>query len=192
MPTAEIDTGPSAFRDVCIIAGVRVPGVVDVQVKQSRKVERKSPKGGGGARMTDNGYPGAEVSITVQLWTAVHRAEFYSTLLPKISPRTPDGPKNPVAIEHWKTAFYGVKDIYIEGIEDGNESGGVQTIRLNAPEWLPGPKPVKKAPGGKPPSEEETDNYDEDIEDSRFAADTADSGLDVNDGSRESLHAFLD
>ncbi|MGB1223784.1 MAG: hypothetical protein ACPHCN_06525 [Mycobacterium sp.] len=178
---ADIDTGPSVYRDRCVIAGVVVQGRVDVMVDTTRRVERSSPKGGGGARMVDNGYLGADVSIEILVWTEDQRDAFYTELLPKISPRTPDGPKTPVSIDHWKTSHHGVENIYVQTVSDGKEQGGKQSFKLKAPEWLPGPKPVTKAPGTAAPAEEEVGIYDEDDPTHRFPADVAGEGIDPGD-----------
>lgn len=140
----------------CHLGGVLLPGVVRVNIKKTREVERNKPKGSGGSRMKDNGYLGAEVSIAVTIWSGLQRQEWYRDVLPLIDPKTPDGPKTPLVVDHHRTALHGIETLYVHDIDDPDEDEqGKQTITLSCFEWLPGPKPVKSAPGAKPPAQEQ-------------------------------------
>jgi hypothetical protein len=139
---------PNQSWDTLRLGGNTFPGAVNVDGEVSRDVEVKKSKGQDGATIKDNGYVPAPVDIALRLWTQEHWTSF-QRLLPTIHPRSQGGTRTPVSIGHPAPNLFGIKDIYVKKIgfpKLGDDK--VFTIIITAMEWLPKPKPVKKAAGG--------------------------------------------
>ncbi|MEZ4376209.1 MAG: hypothetical protein R3B07_35725 [Polyangiaceae bacterium] len=145
-----VNQSRSRFGEEFVLAGLVMPGVVTVKVDEQRDLQRDRPKKGGGTRTTDNGFPGEELEISVQLWTEAQRVEFYTRLLPLFSPRRRDKATDPLAVDHWMLRYYGVDAIIVERVSDpGPDSSGNQVITIKAYEWTPAPKTQKGGAGSK-------------------------------------------
>lgn len=132
--------------DSLTLAGYIVPGVVDVEVTESRDVDIKRTKGSDKATLEDNGSEPVEVEITVTLATRRHWLD-WQTILPQISPRKAGGVSQPLTASHPELTLAGVTALVIKEIQsDAPTAKEGKRIRIRAIEWLPAPK---KKPAGK-------------------------------------------
>jgi len=140
---------PDAW-DALILGEDEWPGVWEISgAGVSRKIDIKKQAGTDGASMTDEGYQPAQLTITGTIWTKDQWSEL-QRLIPKVHPRKPGGSRTPMEIYHPQSALLGITQIYINkiGIPKKPSAGdGLLTLSMSAVEWVPAPKPVKKAAG---------------------------------------------
>lgn len=142
-----VDNG-STLWSLLTIADVNFQGFVTITGGVSRDIQKKKPKGADGARITDNGYNLAEMNITLTIVRQQEWDDFQNVLLPLIHPRRKGGPRSPVVIQHPALNVLGVSRIYFERIGlPVVDSKGIGTVSMDAIEWAPAPKDVKKAAG---------------------------------------------
>ncbi len=144
----EVENNGATYWDLIIIADLEFVGFATVTGGVSRKIQVNKPKGADGATITDNGYNPAKISITLKLVQQVDWDSFQNDLLPAIHPRRKGGPRTPVVLTHPALNVLGVSRIYFTSINApviGSDKIG--TVKLDAIEWFPAPKPVKKAAG---------------------------------------------
>ena len=56
----------------CTIDGIALPGLVEINVKTQREVEKKKSQGSPGASLTWKGWKPTDISIVVHVWTPAH------------------------------------------------------------------------------------------------------------------------
>lgn len=129
--------------DVLTLGGQIVPGIVEVEVTESRGVDVKKAKGQDKASLTDNGSEPVEIDIKITLGTRRHWID-WQAILPTISPRKAGGVSQPLAASHPALTLAGVDAIVVREIKTGAPTSkeGMQ-IDIKAIEWLPAPKPAK-------------------------------------------------
>lgn len=141
--------GEFAYQwDQLWLGGQLFPGIAQLSGPGiKRKLDEKNPKGASGASLTDEGDELAHFDVKLKLWTEAHKDEF-ERLLPDIHPRRKGGPKSPIEIYHPVAALLGIKNIYIEQIPfPEHDRMGFLVFVLKCIEWVPAPKPQKKAAG---------------------------------------------
>ena len=145
---AFLDTNAGADEwDSVKLGGEWLPGVWDVKVTTKRDVQLKKSKDKSGETMEDQGNVSADVVLTGQLWTAAQWREWLR-IMPAIQPRRPDAAKEALELVHPEANSKGVTAIVVREIPPYGKDKGILTITLNAVEWQPAPKPVKKGSGG--------------------------------------------
>lgn len=137
--------------ETLLLGGEVMPGVAAVQCDVERKLDIQSLKGGDGATISDEGYIPSPVQIALKLWLREQWMDWLR-LLPTIHPRTKGGVRSPLEIQHPATDALGIQTIYVRKIgSPRGEGGGERTITLDAIEWFPAPKPIKKTTASKKP-----------------------------------------
>lgn len=128
--------------DTITLGGIQLPGrVASLNVNPKRKVERTKPKGTDTPHTKDEGYEGADVDLTIEIW----RARDFPALQEVIAvliPRQPGAPSNPIPIVHPITTLAGVQSVYIEEIKIGMPQGNVLAVDFKMCEWF---SPEKKS-----------------------------------------------
>lgn len=120
---------PNAW-DKCVLAGVELPGIANVEPTVEAKVDHKAIPGTHGAKLTYLGYEPAKVKISLTLWTP-EQLQAYQELVPLIRPREKI---LPVDIAHPSCALHGITSVKVLKIEGPkrNGSGDFCTIELSA------------------------------------------------------------
>lgn len=141
--------GEFAYQwDELWLGGQRFPGLAQLSGPGiKRKLDVKNPKGAAGASLKDEGDELGRIDIKLKLWTEAQLREL-EHLLPNIHPRRKGGPKSPLEIYHPLAALLGLKRIYIDQIPiPAHDRKGTLVVNFKAIEWVPRPKPQKKAAG---------------------------------------------
>lgn len=123
-----------------VLGGETLPGVVTVECEPSWKLDFQKPKGGDGYKVKDEGYEGAPVEITIQLWRR-EDLEAFAKILPSIRPPKKGGQRKPLEIQHPSAAVAGIQTIAIEKIrirQPDPKAGWM--VEIKAKEWLAAPK----------------------------------------------------
>jgi hypothetical protein len=151
------DWNQSEDWDVLRLGGQVVPGIARVDVDLGSGLDVKKPKGGSGATIHDQGTPPATLKITVELH---HEGmgqqneveEFQSKIIPLLRPRSRNGARDPLEIQHPQAALWGVHVVTIGDISSPMPGrGGTYIVSFTAIEWAPAPvktKQAKKNPTG--------------------------------------------
>jgi len=137
--------------DTIFLAGVRWPGIASVEGKGiSRRLDIKRSKGSDGAKIVDQGNDPAEFSIVILIYNQGDWVEL-QRLLPTVSPRRPGGPRSPIGVVYPSLQVLGVSTCYIKGVPVFALDKSTQqlTVTLQAIEWIPRPKKLKKGSGTK-------------------------------------------
>jgi hypothetical protein len=137
-------TAPN-LESVCKLGGKVVPGDVTVDVKPKADLDVQKPNGANGYTTKHKGYPPMDVVLKIQLWEQEQIDDFEKNILPLLRPKAVNAAPDPLAIEHRKTARWGVTAITVGDIEDpdGDPVSG-EIITVNAIQWTPGPKAAKQ------------------------------------------------
>ncbi len=137
--------------DTIYLAGVRWPGIASVEGKGiTRRIDIKRTKGSDGARLKDEGNDPAEFIINLLIYKHGDWVELQS-LLPTVSPRRPGGPRSPIGVIYPSLQVLGITTCYIKGVPVFALDKTTQqlTVTLQAIEWIPRPKKLKKGSGTK-------------------------------------------
>lgn len=135
--------------DTLYMAGKRWPGICTISGKGiARRLDQKRTKGSDGATLKDEGNDLAEFTIELLIYNPTDWAELQE-LIPLVSPRRSGGPRQPLAISYPSLALLGISACYIKAISVPSIDKNSQqlTVTMNAIEWVPKPKKVKKAAG---------------------------------------------
>ncbi len=135
--------------DSVYIAGVKWPGLASVEGKGiARRLDVKRSKGSDGARIVDQGNDPAEFSIKILVYKKEDWVEL-QRLLPTVSPRRPGGPRSPIGIVYPSLQVLGVSTCYIKQVPvfELDKATQQMTVILQAIEWIPRPKKLKKGSG---------------------------------------------
>lgn len=134
--------------EVLHLGGVRIPGVAFVHVQIQSGLDAPKPRGGKRPPIRDEGEPPAKISIEVVL---TH--EEFSALQQHraiLRPKGKGGARDPQAIVHPNTAFWGIQNCSIGNVSSPMpEPGGFLRLKIEALEWTHKPEKVKK-PKEKP------------------------------------------
>lgn len=133
---------PVTFWDLLILGGEPFPGIPQVSVSKSRKVQLSSPKDSDGLTLSDNGYDGAKIKVTLRLWEDEQIDDLYR-LLPRFDPSVGDL-SVPVEILHPVTWLAGIEYVYITkwDLSSPRSAGGEFSPAFEAVQWFPGPEPT--------------------------------------------------
>jgi hypothetical protein len=135
--------------DTLYLGGELWPGICEVTGSGvSRRVDAKATQGSDGAVLKDQGMNLAKLTIKLMIYNQTDWIDL-QRLLPTIHPRRPGGSRTPTSISTPYTKLLGIDDIYITSINIPALDKTVQqmTITMQAIEWVPQPKPVKKGAG---------------------------------------------
>jgi len=127
------------------------PGIVTVTGQgPKRKLDLKKPKGSDKARLTDEGYQNAKLKAELSLWEQAHW-DSLQELLPIIHPRRKGGDRQPLQIIHPAANLYGIDNVYVTSLPiiSLDRRTQIGTFAIELIEWVPAPKPVKRASGRK-------------------------------------------
>lgn len=134
--------GDDLLWDTLYLGGEAWPGIPQIETEKSRDIDIAKQKGQDGATLTDQGYPGATVKITIRVWLDSQWAEL-NRLLPTIDPRVRGAFRTPIDIIHPEPNLKGVKQIYVKKIGATTVDKGVVTQVIECAEWFPETKPAK-------------------------------------------------
>ena len=135
--------------DYLYLAGELWPGIWEVSgAGVSRRVDAKATKDSDGAVLKDQGMNLAKLTLKGTLWEPDQWVNLQK-LLPTVHPRRPGGARTPTSIITPYTKLLGIENIYITAIPIPQLDKGKQilTVTMQAIEWVPAPKPVKKGAG---------------------------------------------
>lgn len=117
-----------------------LPGIADVKVDKSQKIDVKSSPGTSGATLTMKGYDPAKVSITLKMhfvdeWAA------WAVIRKSIEPRPGKKLSDKLGIRHPETMARDVASVVIEKIATSyDKPSRTYTVDISAIEWFPQPK----------------------------------------------------
>jgi hypothetical protein len=135
--------------DTLILGGEVWPGICEITGSGvKRRVDAKTTKGSDGARLKDEGMDLAKLNIKLLIYNRTDWADL-QRLLPLVHPRRKGGPREPIAILTPYTQLLGIDSIYIKGIPipSLDKSTQMLTLTMEAIEWVPQPRTVKKGAG---------------------------------------------
>jgi hypothetical protein len=136
------DDDPAAW-DTVTIGKQDFPGVVEPDGSKGRKIETRSPRGGDGATLSDNGYEPAKFTITLKLATREEWA-LWCKIAPLIDPRRKGSLRTPFDVVHPVFADVNVTQIYVEKVYAvKRQPDGLLIKRLDVVEWFPAPTAAK-------------------------------------------------
>lgn len=131
--------------DVCTLGPNRLPGLVKIRPRRSRKLDKKKPPGSHFATVTNQGYNPGELEIVLLLWTP-DQWNALQDMMPSLEPPATQGTGTPTFdIVHPVAAFRNIKSIIIEEIEGPFESSAVRggmEMRFKCIQFSPPPKNV--------------------------------------------------
>jgi hypothetical protein len=129
--------------DVVYLDDVRLPGrVVALDVSPERDVQKSQTPGTDGPDLKDQGYKGATVALTLEMFRASQADELLE-MIGAISPRQLGAFATPHTIRHPLTVAANVTRVYVEGYTIGMPVAGRMPVSLKLQEWFP-PKPKPK------------------------------------------------
>lgn len=135
---------------------IQVPGVVVVDVELVSDIDKQKATGRRKSRSRDKGDKPHKVKIEITLTPAELPA--FAELIPILDPGRRKGVREPVYIENANANLWGVTLIDIEKISSPSpRDGGFWVIGIDAEEWSPEPKEVKKA--AKKPKTKQSTKY---------------------------------
>jgi hypothetical protein len=145
---AELDRGPNndgaSAWDVCLLAGVALPGLASVKVKARKRFDVKKKKGSDGARLTFTGYDPADVTVTLRLWTPEHLNQLWH-LMPRLKAKAAAKEAQAAAVDlaldinHPALALLSIHSVVIEtvgGLEPADVRGSKQ-MEIHCLEYVP-------------------------------------------------------
>jgi hypothetical protein len=128
---------PEAW-DTLLLSGARVPGLARVEAKVGRRLDVRKPRGASGARLIDEGYDPAQVSITIQVWEKAHLGPLQS-LVAQLRPKRAGDP-TAYSVGHPQLQFLGIAAIYIKEISTLRPAGsGIYEVSIQGIEFVPLP-----------------------------------------------------
>lgn len=116
--------------------------VLDLVVTPKRKVERTKPKGTDTPHTKDEGYEGAAITLTIEIWHARQFPEL-ETFIETLSPKQPGAPAKPLAIRHPIALAFNVNYVYVEEMSMGMPKGNRVTLTIKMAEWFSPEKATK-------------------------------------------------
>ena len=134
--------------DTVTIGNQPFPGIAQVRVSRSRKLDVKKPPGIDGATITCQGYEPAKVEIRLVIWTP-KQSELLQQILPLIENAPGKEPPNGWAITHPAAQMRNVNAIIFQDISGPEPSSiqGAMEMKFTCLEWYPKPKnAVTKTP----------------------------------------------
>ncbi|HVU05234.1 MAG TPA: hypothetical protein VHE30_25975 [Polyangiaceae bacterium] len=140
------------------LAGKALPGCAKVTGEGGTDLDVPKAKGNDGARVRDNGYTPAELTMVCQ-FTDKHFGPLMEILIPLARP-TGGKKRMPVTIEHARTSVLGIHSVYVGKISTPDiDSLGIGSIQVGLVEWIPEPKKVKRAASNRATSTVERDPF---------------------------------
>lgn len=138
--------------DKCKLAELVMPGrVKDLKVTPERDVQSSQTPGTDGPDLKDQGYKGAKVVLTLELYKAA-MFEDLQVVCALLTPRQPGALAYPIPIEHPITDLFNVTQVYVESIDVGMPQDGKLEVVINMREWFP-EKKKKKTQQSKEPKD---------------------------------------
>jgi hypothetical protein len=130
--------------DLTWLNGIPVPGVVIVDVDLTADTDQQKATGRRKARTRDKGDKPHQVGIEITL--SPEELEDFEPLIAVLDPGRRKGVRDPVYIENANANLWGVNTINIKKIKSPSpRDGGFWVVSIDAEEWTPEPKEVKKA-----------------------------------------------
>lgn len=138
---------PDAW-DRALIAGRLVPGRVVVEAKVKNRIDKKSIPGTHGAKMTHIGYEPAEVTLTIEIWTAAQLDELRS-IVQLIRPRK--SAPQPFTLQHPSIAMLDITSVLFMEVANLRPKGdGMYSMTITGLEYVPKGKKAKVVTADKP------------------------------------------
>ena len=134
---------PDSGWDQLYLGTVAMPGVWKVECSVSYAVDVKKGKGLAGATMTDEGYEPAKVTMMGRFLPS-HLGD-WAEAVRALSPRQRSKQRPPLKVRHPNAQIHGVENVYLLGIGSVEIDRGIGSVKVDAIEWFPAPKKVKKA-----------------------------------------------
>lgn len=130
--------------DPCWLNGIAVPGVAIVDVDLESDLDQQKANGRRKARTRDKGDKPHKVAIEITMTPAERDA--FAELVPILDPGRRKGVRDPIYIENANANLWGITVITIKKIKSPTpRAGGFWVVTIDAEEWTPEPKVVKKA-----------------------------------------------
>lgn len=131
---------PGAW-DAITIAGVRLPGIAEVDGDVELRVDLKETPGAKGAKHSLLGWKPSQVTVTVRVWTA-DQLELWAAIAKQLRPLIAKGGTNqpkPVDIYHPNLEIFGIHQVTVTKIgflkPVGDVSQGMRSVTINALEF---------------------------------------------------------
>lgn len=128
--------------DICLLDGLQLPGLCQVQSKRRRRLDVKKTKGSPGATITFCGTDPADVMITCRIWTQTH-LDVYQFVVGLLSPTAKDAKFTAIDIDHPSLTLLGIHSVVIQHVDGLQPSSvkGVWETKISCIEYIP---PSKK------------------------------------------------